>query len=171
MRHELQAAISGPTLATRAEISALLARLSLHYWRPDYTPQQAALVVDDFVRDLTGVTAAELVEACDEYRRDPKNRFFPTPGQLLALLTETLNARARLQRGASLALKALDDGDARKETDRSNGPRDFAALRASLMAGKNLEPADNDTPPINTARTEKPESVAELRDTLARRQG
>lgn len=172
VRHELQAVIVGPKLATRAEISALLARLSYHYWRPDFTPQQAALVVDDFIRDLTGVTASELADACDEYRRNPKNRFFPTPGQLLALVQYQISERDRVRRGATAALAALDgESENEAEPDRQNRPRDFSELRAVLMSGTKPDAPTDAAPLINTARTETPESLHDLSITLARRQG
>lgn len=38
-----------------------------------------------FWEDLKGLSETELAYACERYRKNPENHFFPTPGQLLAL--------------------------------------------------------------------------------------
>jgi hypothetical protein len=43
-------------------------------------------MVLDFLEDLAPFTIAEIEVAIRNYRRDPKNKFFPTPAQLLAIL-------------------------------------------------------------------------------------
>ena len=68
------------------EIGAILARLALHYWRPDFQPEQVKLVLQDFLYDLRAYEVRDIAHACDRYRQGPENRFFPTPGQLLAIL-------------------------------------------------------------------------------------
>lgn len=68
------------------EIAAILTKLALHYWRPDFSPTQARHLLDDFLTDLSGFTPAQIGSACALYRRNGENRFFPTPGQLLELL-------------------------------------------------------------------------------------
>jgi len=63
-----------------------ISRLALHFWRPDFTPRQVKSVMSDYLDDLAGRSAWEVAEACKAWRRDGANRFFPTPGQLLALM-------------------------------------------------------------------------------------
>lgn len=70
----------------RKQIAALLARLSLHYWRPDYTPEQARLLVEDYLSDLAGYTPDQVRRACEDYRKLPDSKFFPHSGELLALM-------------------------------------------------------------------------------------
>lgn len=63
-----------------------ISRLALHFWRPDFTPRQVKSVMSDYLDDLAGRSAWDVAEACKAWRRDGANRFFPTPGQLLALM-------------------------------------------------------------------------------------
>lgn len=65
------------------QIAAALSRLALHYWRPDFTPSQAALLIEDFLDDLKDFSVQQVINACAEYRRDGSNKFFPTPGALM----------------------------------------------------------------------------------------
>ena len=67
-------------------VGAILSRLALHYWRPDFTPMQAKLLVQDYLADLGAFTPEQINQACAEYRRNGENKFFPTSGQLLKLL-------------------------------------------------------------------------------------
>jgi hypothetical protein len=78
------------------QVAAILSKLALHYWRPDFTPTQSKLVLSDFFADLARYTPAEISDACDTYRRNGENRFFPTPGALLALLKPDASERPRL---------------------------------------------------------------------------
>ena len=82
-------------LITRPEMADVLARLSLHFHRPDFGPAQASLIVSDFMADLTGATAAMVDEACGVYRRDPANKFFPTPGMLLQHMRDDIHQRRK----------------------------------------------------------------------------
>ena len=47
------------------------------------SPQQVASRCADFCEDLKGKTLDEIRRGCMRYRRNPENKFFPTPGQLL----------------------------------------------------------------------------------------
>lgn len=71
----------------RRTVGAILSKLALHYWRADFTPEQAKMLLADFYDDLGKFTPAEIQTACARWRRNPENRFFPTPGGLLGLLT------------------------------------------------------------------------------------
>jgi len=56
----------------------------------------------DFCFDLEGVTEAGLEAACIAYRREPKNKFFPTPGALLELCKDDIRERM-------VKIKAIDN--------------------------------------------------------------
>lgn len=70
----------------RRQIAAILSRLALIYWRPDFTQEQARLVIENYLSDLEGYTPAEVDAACAKYRQLPTSEYFPKPGQLLAIL-------------------------------------------------------------------------------------
>lgn len=69
-----------------AAVTATLARLALHYWRPDFTDKQAALLISDYIRDLEGYSVIQVERACMVFRKGPENKFFPRSGELLAIL-------------------------------------------------------------------------------------
>ncbi len=108
VRGWIAAAMFGPRPAEIKDFVVHLGRLSLHYWRPDFTPEQAKLMFQDFAADMAGVTAGELVDVCREYRQDPLNRFFPTPGKLLELLDHQLTQRRRDKFAAKRLLDIFD---------------------------------------------------------------
>jgi hypothetical protein len=60
--------------------------MALHYWRPDYSPDQAKILMEDYIHDLEAYTPVEIERACMEYRRTPGNEFFPKVCQLLEIL-------------------------------------------------------------------------------------
>lgn len=68
-------------------ILALLARLALVYWRPDFTPGQAKQLYSQYLEDLRGFAFADIVDAFKKYRQNGENRFYPTPGQLVDIIT------------------------------------------------------------------------------------
>ena len=160
MRSTLCAVLAGPPRASVRDFAEQLAKLSLHYWRPQFTPDQAKHVFGDFAADMAEVTAAELREACDRWRRDAANRFFPTPGQLMALVSDSLRDRARQRAGAERLLALLDD---RETVGEAIMPRDFSVVK------KCLGNAPEVPPPMSTAREETTETLAELSDVLQRR--
>jgi hypothetical protein len=85
----------------RKQIAAILARLSLHFWRPDFTPDQARLLIKDYLEDLAGFAPNEIERACMAYRRKPDSKFFPKSGELLGILSpprEPDPPRSRLPR-------------------------------------------------------------------------
>ncbi len=105
----LAAIIAGPPKAMRRDFAECLGRLSLHFWRPDFTPEQAKLLYEDFAHDMQGVTADELRAACQTWRTDPLNNFFPTPGKLLEIVKESLGETRRVAIGAEYLLSLLRD--------------------------------------------------------------
>jgi hypothetical protein len=117
---------AGPPKATVREIATSLGRLAQHYWRPDFTPEQAKLLYGDFVRLLDGATAAEFQRACDEWVMDPLNRFFPTPGQLGELMRWHRAQRSQASEGAKFLLNLMGD------TAPAPGARDARKMLAEL---------------------------------------
>lgn len=69
-------------------ILALLAKLALHYWRPDFTPGQARQVYADYVYDLGPFALSDIASAINKYRQTGANRFFPTSGALIDIITQ-----------------------------------------------------------------------------------
>ncbi len=76
----------GAREAKEKAILVLLAKLALVYWRPDFTPSQAKQLYDQYLDDLQEYPFADISEACQKYRRDGENKFFPTPGQLRSII-------------------------------------------------------------------------------------
>lgn len=70
----------------KAKKAMSLSRLALHFYRPDFSEQHARLLIDDMVRDLKRVTPEDVERACKLWRTNEASRFFPTSGQLLAML-------------------------------------------------------------------------------------
>ena len=102
MLSDLKAALWG---AGPDHVATALLRLQGHYWRPDFSPAQARALYEDFMDDLGHIPPDILDEACTTYRRDPEARFFPRPGQLLAiaepLLAERRRAAARIEKAVN----------------------------------------------------------------------
>jgi hypothetical protein len=65
-------------------IATHLAKLALHFYRPDLAADHAKLILEDFVADLSEYAAEDIVAGIAAYRRDPKSNKFPSPGQLRA---------------------------------------------------------------------------------------
>lgn len=78
----------------RAATILMLARLSSHYYRPDFSQGQATLLVEDMADDLSEFTFAEIENAIRDYRRDNANKFYPRSGDLIALIQGKRKARA-----------------------------------------------------------------------------
>jgi len=66
--------------------AAILSRLALHYWRPDFSPEQARMLMADYLDDLVEVSPNQLERACMEFRKKPESTFFPKIGELLAII-------------------------------------------------------------------------------------
>lgn len=73
-------------------ISEILARLQVHYWRPDFTAAQTASLYADMIEDLSGCSEGILRAAVADYRSDPAAKFFPRSGDLIGRL-DTANRR------------------------------------------------------------------------------
>jgi hypothetical protein len=73
-------------MTPRKQKAAIIARLSLHYWRPDFSPEQARLIMEDYLDDLEKYSPADVDYACRQYRKGPNSEFFPKIGRLLEIL-------------------------------------------------------------------------------------
>jgi hypothetical protein len=71
--------------ATSEQIAARITGLVVHFGHSMKSEGEYRSWLRDFCQDLAGKTDAQLEYACGRYRRDPKNRFMPTPGQILEL--------------------------------------------------------------------------------------
>lgn len=76
------ASLSVRVPATQAQIMARVTALSLHYAQQPMTDQERRIWLLTFCEDLADKTDAEIAEGCRNYRRNPENKFRPTPGQL-----------------------------------------------------------------------------------------
>lgn len=63
-------------------ILLLLAKLAVVYWRPDFTASQAKELYSQYLDDLRDFAFQDIADSIEKYRRDPENKFYPTPGQL-----------------------------------------------------------------------------------------
>lgn len=102
-------------------ILAVLAKLAMIYWRPDFTPGQAKHLYAQYLDDLREFAFADIVEAAQKYRRDAANKFFPLPGQL---------------RGLILAVPAWDVISAKDHSAQRHGAaeREMQAMAALVQA-------------------------------------
>jgi hypothetical protein len=92
------------------QLSTLLRRLAIPYYRPDFTEQQATALIADYILDLAEFAICDVEEAARVYRKDPKSEFFPKPGVLCKLASD-----ARKERNARSDRKPmkLEFGEAR----------------------------------------------------------
>jgi hypothetical protein len=69
------------------QIVTLITALRGHFWVPGMPEALGASVMLDWVRDLRDYEIGAIAGACNTWRRG-KNRWFPAPGELLALVVE-----------------------------------------------------------------------------------
>lgn len=74
--------------ADRVRKVVALTKLRSHFYQPGQTEAQIKGVIDDMLADLDHISPYEVEDACVAYRRDPANKFFPTPGQLIGATKE-----------------------------------------------------------------------------------
>ena len=79
--------LSAPQCSSRklsaGEMVAELERLAMVYPRADMDSRKWSILFLTFFEDLGRLTLENLRDGCSRYRRNPSNRFFPSPGQLL----------------------------------------------------------------------------------------
>lgn len=71
--------------ATAAEIIKHLAYLDVIFPSQALTTEERSLRYRIFCADLGHLPEWKIRNACERYRKSSENRFYPTPGQLLAL--------------------------------------------------------------------------------------
>ena len=74
-------------------LTAMLAKLAQHYYRPDFTEGQARQLIRDYLSDLEEFDLRDVEAGITAYRRDPKAKFFPTVGQLRERVLEAQKDR------------------------------------------------------------------------------
>lgn len=79
--------------ATPREILYSLARLRLHYANNTMGEDELAILLEDYMSDLSLYPLDILDQACLEYRRDGNSLFFPKVGQLILLADKYLRPR------------------------------------------------------------------------------
>lgn len=67
------------------QLSILLRRLAAAYYNPNFTQEQAAIVIADYILDLAEFSIRDVEDAVRAYRLDAKSEFFPKPGALYKL--------------------------------------------------------------------------------------
>lgn len=85
-------------------IGVMVAKLGAHYYRPDFGPEQVKHMALDFIEDLSQYPVCEVEAAFAAYRRNPENRFFPTPGMIRGIIDA---ARADIARMSRISDKPL----------------------------------------------------------------
>lgn len=78
---------------TRKDLAVCLGQLAIVYASSHRTEHEWEMLFDIYSEDLAEVPADILADACRAYRRDPANKFFPTPGQILGLCNADLQRR------------------------------------------------------------------------------
>lgn len=62
-----------------------LFRLGQHYWPKDFSKGQAKEFLKDYLDDLAMFTAAELENACRDWRQNAANKRYPRSAELMSL--------------------------------------------------------------------------------------
>ena len=122
------------------QLAILLAKLAVHYYRPDFTPAAAQSLIADMVDDLASFGISDVERAIKEYRTNPENRFFPNSGQLIAILQPPANPRRRLELF--------------RDYPETNGPRATKSA-AQILAEHGFEPYKKPEPPPLPYATDK----------------
>lgn len=92
-----KALVSTLTDREKASLAVMLTALSSHYWRPDFSPAQAAHLIADYCADLADCRLDELEVAIREYRRS-EEKFFPKIAQLREIVFANRKHRRELSR-------------------------------------------------------------------------
>lgn len=96
--------------ATPEEVSRHFLALAVIYPNQALTEEQMNLKFQLFCTDLAEIPECVLENACASFRRatNPPNRFFPSPGELLAHCQQEMREIRRLLRGLATIEHALD---------------------------------------------------------------
>ena len=89
--------------AKEEEIMTQLARLRLHFSAGYVTTEEFKYLLKDYIADLAQYPKDLIETACNEYRRNTENQFFPKIGQLIKLIQDPWFKR----KGKLIRLKKL----------------------------------------------------------------
>ncbi len=121
--------------ATKAEIISMLGQLALHYWRPDFTKDQARLLYGDYIHDLSAYPKALIENAIAIYRRKPDAQWFPKVGQLIALIEPEYRNRLSVRADIRARLNVPKDAPRPDKATRTAGA-EMARKVASKLTSK-----------------------------------
>ncbi|CAB4152809.1 hypothetical protein UFOVP610_29 [uncultured Caudovirales phage] len=62
-----------------------------------YSKTLNSQVLEMYVEDLADYETSKVIEAYKKYRKDPKNKFFPLPAQIIEIINPTVSKEARSQ--------------------------------------------------------------------------
>lgn len=79
--------------ATPKEILYALTKLRLHYATNVMSEHETAILLEDYLNDLSPYPRDILEQACIDYRKGGKHLFFPKIGQLISLMSKYWNLR------------------------------------------------------------------------------
>lgn len=71
---------------TMEDVGIIIKSLSLHYNHQYKNPNEIKSIFTDFYEDLKDLPLSLIKRACADYRRDDKNKFMATPGQIIKLI-------------------------------------------------------------------------------------
>jgi hypothetical protein len=75
----------GTPTVTREELATILARLAVHFAPRGLSTRQIEAMLEDWMTDAGHFPASTIDAACSKWRTDPDSKWFPTPGQLIAI--------------------------------------------------------------------------------------
>lgn len=146
-------------------IFALLGRLALHYYRPDFTEGQSKLVIEDMIGDLIEYDPRDVAEACTAWRRKPEASYFPKSGQLIGCIRERHEASIANARANKPAFRAIQ-----YETSALAAPlKPYRQILAEKNLALPVPDGERPSPPaqqeeLNEAGELSPERRSELRE-------
>lgn len=126
--------------ASPEQISRHFLALAVIYPTAALTEEQANLKFQIFCADLAKIPDRILLNACAKFRRaiNPPNRFFPAPGELLALAESEMREMLRLLKGFAAIERALDAAPAVKIPEQIIDLERMREIRGAIEArGRN----------------------------------
>ena len=103
------------TPATRGQIAVLIKKLSLHCGMQAKAASEVKMLLADYCIDLAGYPAYLIEEACGEIRRDPSNKFLPSSGALIQIMTPKMNKLKLIKRRVDKILGEEKDPQPKKQ--------------------------------------------------------
>lgn len=125
----------------------MLGRLVVHCPMRNMDERQFGVLFNDYLDDLSPYPAQMIAEACREYRLDPKNTFFPSSAQILALVNQRwypVNKRLKTIE------RLLAEAEHARAAVQVKPDLDFSVIRAELDAVPDPKPE-----PVNHIVTDR----------------